>query len=252
MREKQALNQQRPVSHKQTGTKDAFLAHSELFRHLPADDLNALHQRTTETSYPSGYVFYRPGDAGSALFLLKQGAVHLYHLSPDGRKLIMATLQPGACFGETLLLGQGQQRHFAEAVSPTRVYSISRHDIEHLAGQRPGVALALFYSVEQRLHQVETQLINTTFKSTLARLATLLLQLAHAQAREQGQLVVTGLTHEELAEHLGVYRETVSATLRELKDLGTIEPGRRHILITSPHLLATLANPELGTGRSAP
>lgn len=64
--------------------------------------------------------------------------------------------------------------------------------------------------------------------------------------------MVTGLTHEELAEHLGVYRETVSATLRELKDLGTIEPGRRHILITSPHLLATLANPELGTGRSAP
>lgn len=250
MQEKQALNQQRPVSGKQAIARDAFLARSELFRHLPADDLNALRQHTTETSYPSGYVFYRPGDAGSALFLLKEGAVHLYHLSPDGRKLIMATLQPGACFGETLLLGQ--HRHFAEAVSPTRVYSISRHDIEHLASQRPGVALALFYSVEQRLSQVETQLINTTFKSTLARLATLLLQLAHAQAREQGQLVVTGLTHEELAEHLGVYRETVSATLRELKDLGAIEPGRRHILITSPHLLATLANPELGTGRSEP
>ena len=252
MQEKQAPNQQRLVSRKQAVARDIFLADSELFRHLPVEDLNALHQITTEISYPGGYVFYRPGDAGSALFLLKVGTVHLYHLSPDGRKLIMATLQPGACFGETLLLEQGQQRHFAEAVSPTRVYSISRHDIAHLAKQRPNVALALLYSAEQRLSQLETQLINTTFKSTLARLATLLLQLAHAQAHEQNQLAVTGLTHEELAEHLGVYRETVSATLRELKELGAIEPGRRHILITSPHLLGTLANPELGTERSTP
>lgn len=35
----------------------------------------------------AGHVFYRPGETGEAMFLLKEGAAQLYRLSPDGRKL---------------------------------------------------------------------------------------------------------------------------------------------------------------------
>ena len=42
-----------------------------------------------------GKLFYIPGDTGEVLFLLKKGRVQLYRLSPEGKKLVVATLGPG-------------------------------------------------------------------------------------------------------------------------------------------------------------
>lgn len=219
-----------------------------MFRHLNTADLDALAHLTTEFACAPGHIFYRPGDANNSLFFLKEGTVQLYHLSPDGRKLVVAVPQAGECFGQAFLPTQKQRQSFAEAVSPACVYVLARQGLERLLSQRPGVALALLYSLEQRLTQTEAQLVDTTFKSMPARLATLLLQLAHTQPREQGKLVVTGLTHEELAERLGVYRETVSSALRELKDAQAIQLGRRRIVINSPQRLASIAHTELREG----
>src|SRR2546429_7987418 len=103
------------------------------------------------------------------------------------------------------------------------------------------VALEVLRMSEQRSIQLEAQLVATTFKSTPARLATLLLHLAQPGEKADRQLVVEGLSQEALAERLGVYRETVSAALRELKELGAIEPGRKSISICSIQMLEEMA-----------
>jgi len=138
---------------------------------------------------------------------------------------------------------------FAEAVEESLIGVMSRHDVEHVLARKPSVALALLKVVGARLAQIEAQLIDATFKSTSARLATLLLQLARSPEGKGERLVVDGLSHEELAERLGVYRETVSTALRELREAGAIELGRKHITISEPALLADLAAPGYWGGR---
>ncbi len=54
-------------------------------------------------------------------------------------------------------------------------------------------------------------------------------------------MVVNGISHGELADRLGVYRETVSSSLRELKESGAIELGRKHIVICKLSVLKDLA-----------
>jgi CRP-like cAMP-binding protein len=225
-------------------TKASFLAQNDIFRHLSADEIQELDRLTTVIACPAGRVFYRPGETGHVLFLLKEGRVQLYHLSTDGRKLITATLETGACFGEMPLIGQGMYNSFAEAVEDSRICVMSKHDVEHLLSHKPAVTLALLQIVGQRLVQLETQLINATFMSSQARLAALLLQLAQpAQhtSRVQPLLVVAGLSQEELAERLGVYRETVNGALRELREAGAIVLGRKHITITNAAYLEEIA-----------
>lgn len=165
------------------------------------------------------------------LFLVQAGCVQLYHLSTDGRKLITGTLEMGGCFGELPLTGQRVHNSFAETTADTCLYMIHHQDIEQLLARRPEVALALLRVLGQRLAQVETQLVDTTFKSAAARLARLLLDLAQPGGDGIAGTVIEGLSHEALADRLGVYRETVSTALRELKDVGAIEPARKHITI---------------------
>ncbi len=236
MQEKQSSDQR--MSSLARSEKASFLGSSEIFRHLSATDLRELERLTTIITCPPGRIFYRPGEKGTTLFLVNTGSVQLYYISQDGRKLITATLETGACFGESSFFGQTLHTSFAETVTGAQLYTFTRQDIEYLASQKPTIALSFLHSMTRRFTQLEEQLIDTTFRSTSARLATLLLQLAH---RQDDALVVEGFSHEELAERLGVYRETVSAILRELKDAGTITSSRKHITISQPALLKEIA-----------
>lgn len=215
--------------------KATFLARNDIFRQLDVAELHEVERLTTIATYASGRMLYRPGEKGTTLFLLVSGVVHLYHLSTDGRKLITATPQTNTCFGEVALLGNGTHSSFAEVVKEARICVISKHDIEQLTTHKPSVTTALLRSAGQHFAQIEAQLVNTAFKSVNARLAMLLLQLAHETQ------MVDGLSHEELAERLGVYRETVSVALRDLKEAGAIELGRKHVAISNKSLLKEIA-----------
>lgn len=242
MREKrsQGLRNSFSVSEKGEG-KAAFLASSDIFHHLAEEEMSELERVTTIIACQPGRILYRPGETGNTLFFVYTGQVQLYHLSPDGRKLITATLNEGACFGELPLIGQERYTSFAETIEEARVCVIHRQEVEQLLQHKPSVALALLHMLAQRFAQMESQLIDTTFKGTTARLATLLLQLAMPQQPDKAIQVVDGLSQEELAARLGVYRETVSTSLRDLRDAGAIELGRKHITITNTALLEGLA-----------
>ncbi len=243
MREKRSPGQQTGVPQPTEG-KATFLAQSDIFRHLNPDEINELDRITTMITCSPGRVLYRPGETGATVFFLRSGRVQLYHLSADGRKLITATLETGACFGEMPLTGLPTHQSFAEATEASLVYLINRHDMELVLRRNTDSLLMLLRLVGQRFAQLEAQLTDTAFKGTSTRLAALLLQLAHSRAQKDGKsaLIVEGLSHEELADRLGLYRETVSAALRELKDAGAIELGRKRITISKPSLLEEVAS----------
>lgn len=224
--------------------KASFLAQSDLFRHLTMAEVSTLEHTVNVITCAAGRILYRPGETGSSLFLLKSGRVQLYHLSTDGRKLITATLAVGACFGEIPFIGQCPQNSFAETIEPASLCVISRNDVEQLLDRYPTIARSLLYIVGQHFVQLENQLINTTFRDSHARVAALLLQLAHSTQEygtDSDTITISGFSHEELAERLGVYRETVTIALRELKDAGAIELGRKHITIRNLTILEQLA-----------
>lgn len=229
--------------------KAAFLAHSDLFRHLSIEEIQTLEHSVNIITCAAGRILYRPGDVGSSLFLLRSGRVQLYHLSTDGRKLITATLEVGACFGEIPFIGQCPQNSFAETIEPGSLCVISRNDMEHLLDRYPVVARTLLSIVAQHFVQLEHQLINITFKDSRARVAMLLLQLAQTAQQHTNNgnqqnpcpITINGFSHEELAERLGVYRETVTIALRELKDAGAIALGRKHITIRNLTILEQFA-----------
>ncbi|HLI06803.1 MAG TPA: Crp/Fnr family transcriptional regulator [Ktedonobacteraceae bacterium] len=243
MREKQAQTQGQRFSTAQQRAesiagKAAFLGQSPLFGSLEAAEIGELDRVTSVLTCEQGRILYRPGERSTQFFLLKSGRVQLYHLSTDGRKLIMATIEPGSCFGELPLTGSELYQSFAEAIEDALVYVMNRGDVEHLLAQKPAALLTLLQMAGQRSTQLELQLVDTTFKSTNARLATLLLQLARSeQASGDAELVVSGFSQGELADRLGVYRETVALALRELKECGAIELGRKHITLCRPELL---------------
>jgi CRP/FNR family cyclic AMP-dependent transcriptional regulator len=213
------------------------LADVDLFRDLSERDLAELDRVTTITSVPRGRVFYEPEDVSQVLFLIGEGRVQIYRISPEGKKLVIATLGPGALFGEMALLGQQMHNAFAEALDDCQIFVMSRADLERLILNKPSVGRRVLETTGRRLRDAERRLEDMAFKGIPARLASLLLRLAD----EQGSDEVVGLTHQDLAETVGTYRETATQVLNDMKTAGLIEIGRKRIKILDRARLEAVA-----------
>ena len=217
--------------------KLGFLSDIELFQDLSPKEIEELERLITISSVKRGKVFYRPEETGEVLFILKSGHVQLYRISPEGKKLVIASLGAGTLFGEMPLLGQQLHNTFAEAAEDCVIFVMSRKDLERLFLNKPQVALRVLDITGRRLRDVESRLQTMAFKGIPARLASLLLLLAE----EHDSLEVIGLTHQDLAETVGTYRETATQVLNDLKSQGLIEIGRKRILILDAEGLLAVA-----------
>lgn len=217
--------------------KIGYLRMVDIFQDLAESEMEEIDRVTTMTTARRGKILYMPEDTSEVLFLLKEGQVQLYRISPDGKKLIIATLGPGAVFGEMALIGQGMHNTFAEATEDSVIYVMSRDDVERLLATKPKVALRLFEILGRRLRETETRLEEIAFKSIPARLASLLLQLAE----REGSDTIRGLTHQDLGEQIGTYRETTTQTLNAFKADGLIDIARKRITILDREGLRRLA-----------
>lgn len=205
----------------------AYLHMVDIFQDLSEEEIAEIDRAMTITTGRRGKIFYMPEDTSEVLFLLKEGRVQLYRISPEGKKLVIGTVGPGAVFGEMALIGQGMHNTFAEATEDCVLIVMSREDVERLLITKPQVALRIFEAMGNRLKETESRLEAIAFKGIPARLASLLLQLADERQSD----TIQGLTHQDLGERIGTYRETTTQTLNSFKASGLIDIGRKRIRI---------------------
>ena len=201
----------------------AALSAVDLFKDLPVACLRALEQGSELRDFRTGYVFFRAGESGQRLFLIEKGRVQTFRTAGT-RKLIIAELRSPAVFGEMGCVGQCMYHCSAQTTEPSRIRIIDRAELEALLDQYPVVTRRLLDLVSDRFVRVLLDLEATSFRHLIPRIASLLLDRAQKECVED-------LTHQEIAQHLRVYRESVTAALGELRKAGIIAVNRKRIRI---------------------
>jgi CRP/FNR family transcriptional regulator, cyclic AMP receptor protein len=216
-------------------SKIGYLSTMELFRDFSPEEMKEIDNATFMQTCKAGRVFYTPGQTGEVLFILKKGAVQIYRMSTEGRKLVIAQLQPFTFFGEMSCIGQGMYDSFAEATEDSLICTMSRTDVDRLILTKPQVIRRILEAVGKRMVEVERLLEEVAFKGLIPRIASLLLKEADGDE-------IKGLSHQDIAERLGVYRESTTLALNELKTAGIIDIGRKRITIIDRKRLENAAS----------
>jgi CRP/FNR family transcriptional regulator, cyclic AMP receptor protein len=216
------MSRPEPLDANQDEQKLRYLKATELFRDFTPAQLEPFHHTIRMETCTAGHVFYRPGESGEVMFLLKQGRAQLYRLAADGRKFVFADVPPSSIFGEMACIGQAMYECFAEATEDSVICTLTRVDVQRLIVAYPQFAMRLIETMGRRMIEAERQLEELAFKTVVPRLAA----FVHREARGD---VLDGLSHQDIAERLGIHRETVTYALNELKAAGIIEIGRRRV-----------------------
>jgi CRP-like cAMP-binding protein len=223
--------------------KQAYLQSIDIFRDLSHEEVERLGRRAPMRRVPAGTVFYLPEQPAEVLFILKEGRVRLYNISPAGRELTLALLEEGTIFGEMTLLGQRLQSNYAEAVTPCLLCLMSREDVKALLLDDPRIAYRLLDTVSGRLLEAERRLSDVVFRHAPERVAAQLLAMPREPGKRFGRPRAPEVrcTHEELASMVGVYRETVTKVLNDFRQRELIEIRRGRIVLQDLDGLKALA-----------
>lgn len=231
------------VSDPRLQSKLGLLRSSDLFSDLDDRQMGHVEEMTVMTHAERGRLIYSQGETAEALFLLKRGKVNIYRITPDGRKLLTAVVAPGTLFGNMAFTGTTMQNGFAETVEDSTLCVMSRHDIEELVRQYPSVGIRLLDTVSRRVRELEARLEEGLLRDMPSRVAAALLRLRQHQGGD-----AVAITHQELADNLGTYRETVTHTLGDLQDRGLVALRRGRIEIVDAQALSDLIASEVGQG----
>jgi predicted acylesterase/phospholipase RssA/CRP-like cAMP-binding protein len=126
------------------------------FRSLPAGDLAAIAARMQARSVRKGAFLFREGERADAMFFVQSGEVEVLHGFSDRP---VAVLGAGSFAGELgLLLGEPRSATL-RAAGPTRLWSLSRHDLERLLDDHPAIARELSAELSRRLVTTTRRLV---------------------------------------------------------------------------------------------
>jgi CRP/FNR family cyclic AMP-dependent transcriptional regulator len=231
------------VERRGQGAEDLWcMSEVDIFADLSETEMTAIAAAAPMRQFSPGELLYSPPQEMETLFILKQGRVRIFRVSPDGRALTTAIITPGTIFGEMMLLGQQMHDNFAEALEHVTVCVMRRADVQRLLLSDARIALRISDILGNRVSQLERRLSDSVFKSVPQRIATTLRLLAdQEQRRPLGRGLQVPLTHEQVAALAGTSRETTTKILNEYADQGLLRLGRGKITILDLARLAAEA-----------
>lgn len=200
---------------------------------LELRDREALASTMTQRRFRRSDTIFQREDDGQALFIVESGGVRVYIPSPQGNDLTLAVFGPGDFFGEMSLLDGQPRSASAAATVDTVVHTLERSDFIAVLTSRPQAALSVLEVVSRRLRNASEKASDLAFLDVGGRLAKRLLELgaSYGRATANGILIDLAITQEELANMIGVTRESVNRNLGEFKREGLIASQGRKFLI---------------------
>ncbi len=154
-------------------------------------------------------------------------------MSHDGREKVLHFVQPRETFAEAAFFGDGRYPAEARAMESGEVLYLPREGFLELMGRNPGFALNLVVSLSLMLRRFARQIEELSFADVTSRLASFLIRRADEKSTSYAGItyVDLGIKKVELASRLGTASETISRTLRKLKDEGIIEVQGNRVVI---------------------
>ena len=212
------------------------------FCHLPKAVMEALQLIKFTIGYPAGATLFVEGQSCRGIYMLCRGRVKLSVTSSDGHTIILKIAQPGEVLGLNAAIAEIPYETTAETGQPCQVNFVKRADFLKFLAEHGEASLHAAMQVGSDCQQAYQQLRSFTMSSSSQRMARLILEWSQADsgiATAHG--IKVSLTHDEIAQIIGMSRETVTRTLASFRKQGIAELHGSTLLIQNMSVIQQLA-----------
>ncbi len=188
-----------------------------------------------------GKLLYHEAQPAHEVMLLVEGYGRLCIEQGDGKCLTVGLVAPGDLFGEEALLDVPERESTFEAILNSQIDAISKEDFIRIMNEKPALMWSFAEHLSQRLLGQQHQMVRLAFEPVEQRLAWLLLELAATKGNGENIEPTIAIYHKDLAAVLGIWRETITATLNLWAKNGLITQFPGHITLKDIPRLQSMA-----------
>lgn len=177
-------------------------------------------------------------------FVVKTGAVRCYDISLDGNQQLIWIVSAGELFPASAPLeAEVKAQFFYSAFVDSEVYVVNRRRLLSFLHSHPGALLEIYADINHKLADLQYRVDAATKPKAREKILHTLAFIADRfKSRHVGQRVEVSLplTHQDIADLVGLTRETTTATLNTLRDEGFVEYDRQRFFVYRDRIQETL------------
>ncbi|MGG0719114.1 Crp/Fnr family transcriptional regulator [Robertmurraya massiliosenegalensis] len=177
-----------------------------------------------------GTYLFQEGSKANELFVVITGKIQMSKMIPDGRELTLRMASEGDLIGELSLFCSAQAHmQNAKVIESGEVAVIYKSDLEKKLGEDHSIALEFMKWMSQEHRKAQTKFRDLVLHGKKGALYSTLIRLSNSYGvhSEDGIVIDTPMTNQELANFCGTSREVVNRLLSELRkvDIISIDKG---------------------------
>lgn len=193
-----------------------------------------------------GKVLYDTSTEAHNLYFVNRGQIRTYRVDEHTNGRLLEILGPEDWCGEAALAHHPHYGEQAVAVVASVVTEVPADRLAQLLAQHPKAAIELMKQLAHKLSAARADAAGLVFDDCHSRLLKTLVRFSDsAAAQPHPEGVVLRITHQQLAQAVGVARETVSLALTQLRQQNVLRTGRNQLLF-NPENLRSLARNRSG------
>lgn len=211
-----------------------------LFEKLPDTQLETLQSFCSKRMLSKGEILFSEGQEAVEFFYVISGTMKLFKLSNDGNEIILHFQKTNELIAEAIIFDFKTYPAFCQAIEDSEVLQIRKHDfLNFLAGSQE-VMFAVMKAYSLRLRQLLAIIEELSLHSIKMRLANYLLN--NLSVIDGKLMCYLNISKKNLSSRLGTIPETLSRTLKFLKQEGIIEEDSDIIIVHDRKKLENLLN----------
>lgn len=209
-----------------------------LFENLTEPQLRQVIALITRRVIKKGDYVFRESDLLDNLFIINSGSLKISSINSEGKEQMLYYLTEGEFIGDLALLKSTPASFSAQAITDTHLCCIHNNDFQALMLSHQDILRQTLAYAHDRIASLEKLVQTVSTNEADTRLTYLMKQLAekHGVITKEGLVITLELTREEMANFMGVSRETVSRKLNHLIKSGLITRiDNKHLLLSQDY-----------------
>jgi len=205
----------------------------------PFDRLNNFFSRHKKLSFKKGEIILRMDDEPKGVLYLKKGYTRVYSLAKNAEELTLLMFKAGDFFPMTWTINSTYYHYYLEAITDVELYQAPREEFLRFIKNNNNVLFEITSRVLTRFGALLSRMEHAILGNARSKVSSIILILAERFGKKghRGIIIQVPLTHQDIANLIGVARETVSIEIEKLQKKGLINHKGRYLVIKNQEKL---------------
>ncbi|QQE80997.1 Crp/Fnr family transcriptional regulator [Alicyclobacillus sp. SO9] len=210
----------------------------ELFKELNDMQLESIEALTAEHTYERGEYVFMEGQTRESVYFVRKGLVKVFKVDEEGREQIVNIIGAKQMFPHVGFFDSSPYPGTAEALTSCTLFSIRSSSFENLLSDHPDIVQKVMKVMGKKILQLQAKLQELALYDAHQRIQALMSHFAEEHGREEddGVHIQLPVTHADMAQMVGMSRESVNRILNQFRREGVLRGTREEWVINSDWL----------------